>query len=78
MVTLFVITLITTSVGTVSGLISGGYDGLFLGAGAGLVTGVAVWAATLMITQWRHERRLNRYFSQNGPVAQHIEQNPRW
>lgn len=77
MATLFVITMITTSVGGLSGLVSGGYDGLFLGSSAGLVAGVAAWAVLIMVMQWRRERRLDQYFMQSGSVARHTEQDTR-
>ncbi|MEZ4612171.1 MAG: hypothetical protein R2838_18315 [Caldilineaceae bacterium] len=69
--------MIATAIGSISGLVSGGYDGLFLGASTEAGGGRGAWAVALMVAQWRRERRLNRYFSQDGPVAQHVRQNQR-
>jgi len=50
-------------VGAAGGVASSGIDGLILGSAIGFATGVAIWSLLNMSAQWRHERRLDRYFN---------------
>mgnify|MGYP005867580371 CR=1 FL=1 len=56
--------------GLVSGIVSGAYvggqEGLILGGSIGLVCGVLVWSLTGFVSRALRERRLNRYFNQDG------------
>lgn len=65
MTTLILLSLMGLLAGAATGLATAGFDGLVLGGSTGLVLGVTIWALFSMSVQWRRERRLDSYFSQN-------------
>ena len=66
MILLLILAFAGTLLGGIGGLFVHGLDGLIIGLSAGVCIGVLIWFILGAIERFNNERRLERYFQQEG------------
>jgi hypothetical protein len=76
LLTLTLLVLAGMGIGVGCGALLGSVDGLILGGTVGFVAGVSLWYLATTYEYVQHERRLNRYFTDNHRDPTHDRRKP--